>query len=154
MFRGLHRFMLAAADWHPRDFLIGTIGAEVVMLFATICLGFGTFAAYMRLSASEGPVFAAIVISAAYGVVAVISGVALARWHDRSPRPSSAAPAPPETVEALLQSLAAAGAPQDQKALIAALRVGRDLSPMELLVISLISGFFAGRGAGNHGVRP
>jgi hypothetical protein len=47
----------------------------------------------------------------------------------------------------LLQSLSAAGAPQDQKALIAALRVGRDLSPMELLAVSLISGFFAGRGA-------
>jgi len=27
------------------------------------------------------------------------------------------------------------------------LRVGRDLSPMELLAVSLISGFFAGRGA-------
>ena len=55
---------------------------------------------------------------------------------------------PPENLEALLQSLAAAGTPQDQMALIAALRVGRDLSPMELLAISLISGFFAGRTAG------
>jgi hypothetical protein len=86
-------------------------------------------------------------ISAAYGVVAVICGVALMRWHERSARSASAASAPPENLESLLQSLSAAGAPQDQKALIAALRVGRDLSPMELLAVSLISGFFAGRGA-------
>ena len=147
MFRGLHRLMIAAADWHPRDFMIGAIGAELVTLFTIICLGFGTFAAYTHLSASEGPVFAAAVISVAYGVVAVICGVALMRWHERSSRPASAAPAPPENLEALLQSLSAAGAPQDQKALITALQVGRDLSPMELLAVSLISGFFAGRGA-------
>jgi hypothetical protein len=139
--------MIAAADWHPRDFMIGAIGAELVTLFTMICLGFGTFAAYSHLSASEGPVFAAALISVAYGVVAVISGVALMRWHERSSRPASAAPAPPENLEALLQSLSAAGAPQDQKALITALQVGRDLSPMELLAVSLISGFFAGRGA-------
>ncbi len=147
MFRGLYRFMVAAADWHPRDLLIGAIAAEVVTLFATICLGFGTFAAYMHFSAFGGAVFAAVMISAAYGVIAVICGVALTRWHDRSAPPASATPAHPETLEALLQSLAAAGTLQDQKALIAALRVGRDLSPMELLAISLISGFFAGRGA-------
>ena len=147
MFRGLHRLMIAAADWHPRDFMIGAIGAELVTLFTIICLGFGTLAAYSHLSASQGTVFAAAVISVAYGAVAVICGVALMRWHERSSRPASAAPAPPENLEALLQSLSAAGAPQDQKALIAALRVGRDLSPMELLAVSLISGFFAGRGA-------
>ncbi len=146
MFRGLHRLMIAAADWHPRDFMIGAIGAELVTLFTIICLGFGTFAGYTHLSASEGPVFAAAVISIAYGVVAVICGVALMRWHDRSSRPASAAPAPPENLEALLH-LSAASAPQDQKALITALQVGRDLSPMELLAVSLISGFFAGRGA-------
>lgn len=147
MFRGLHRLMIAAADRHPRDFMIGAIGAELVTLFTIICLGFGTFATYTYVSASEGPVFAAAVISVAYGVVAVICGVALMRWHERLSRPASAAPAPPENLEALLQSLSAAGAPQDQKALITALQVGRDLSPMELLAVSLISGFFAGRGA-------
>lgn len=139
--------MIAAADWHPRNFMIGAIGAELVTLFTIICLGFGTFAAHTHFSASQGPVFAAAVISVAYGVVAVICGVALMRWHDRSSRPASAAQAPPENLETLLQSLSAAGAPQDQKALIAALRVGRDFSPMELLAVSLISGFFAGRGA-------
>jgi hypothetical protein len=147
MFRGLHRLLLAAADWHPRDFLIGAIGAEVVTLLAAVSLGFGTFAVYTHLSASEGPVVAAVAISAAYGVVAVIAGIALARWHGRSSRPPAAAPAAPEDLEALLQALAAAGLPQEQVSLIAALWVGRGLSPTELLAISLISGFFAGRKA-------
>jgi hypothetical protein len=53
MFRGLHRLMIAAADWHPRDLMIGAIGAELVTLFTIICLGFGTFAAYTHLSASQ-----------------------------------------------------------------------------------------------------
>jgi hypothetical protein len=154
MFRGLYRFMVAASDWHPRDFLIGTIGAELVTLFATVCLGFGTFAAYMHLSTSEGPVFAAVVISLAYGVIALVAGVALARWHDRSSGPSSAARVSPDNLEALLQSLTAAGATQDQKALIVALRAGRGLSPMELVAISLISGFFQGREANTGDVQP
>ncbi len=148
MLRGLHRLLVAAADWHPRDFLIGVIGAEVVTLFAAVSLGFGTFAAYTHLSASEGPVFAAAVISGAYAALAIMTGVALARWYTRSSRHRPAAPASPENLEALLKPLDAAGTPQDPMALIAALRGGRDLSPMELLAISLISGFFAGRKAG------
>ena len=75
MFRGLHRLLVAAADWQPRDFLIATIAAEVVTLFTIICLAFGTFAAYTHLSASEGPVFAAAVISAAYGAFAIMTAV-------------------------------------------------------------------------------
>lgn len=146
MFRGLHRLMVAAAEWRPRDFLIGAVGAEMVALFATISLGFGTFAAYTHLSASHGPVIAAGALSAAYGVIAIVAGIALVRWHGGAARP--APPPPPENLEALIQSLAAAGLPQDRMALIAALRVGRDLSAMELLAISLISGFFAGRNGG------
>jgi hypothetical protein len=148
MVRGLHRLLVAAAEWQPRDLLIGVVGAEVVTLFAAVSLGFGTFAAYTHLSASQGPVLAAAIISLAYGVVAAMAGVALARWHARPSRRHPAARASAETLEALLPSLAAAGTPQDQAALIAALRVGRDVSPMELLAISLISGFFAGRTAG------
>lgn len=146
MFRGLHRLFLAAADWQPRDFLIGMVGAEVVTLLGAVSLGFGTFAGYAHLSATQGPVFAGLVIAAAYGVVAVTGGIALARWHASSSKAVPAEePAPPENLEALLRSLAGAGTPQDQMALIAALKVGREVSPMQLLAISLISGFFAGR---------
>lgn len=149
MFGGLQRLLVAAEDWHPRNFLIRVIGAAVVTLLAAVSLGFGTFAAYTHLSASEGPVFAAVIISLAYGVVAIMAGVGLARWHARPPRHRPSAPALSENLETLLQSLAAAGSSQDQTALIAALRVGRDPSPMELIAISLVSGFFAARKAGN-----
>lgn len=135
MFRGLHRLLVAAAEWHPRDFLIRAVGIELVMLFAAVSLGFTTFAAYTHLSASEGPFFAAAVISAAYGTVATIGGIVLARWHagPSSHRPTGAVP--PEGLEALLQSLAAGGTRQDKMALIAALQLGRALSPMELLAM-------------------
>jgi hypothetical protein len=148
MFRGLHRLLVAAADWQPRDFLIGAIAAEAVMLLAAVSLGFGTFAAYAHLSATQGAVFAAAVISAAYGVVAVIAGAALARWHAATSRDRPTSPPPAVNVEALLQSMAANGSAQDRMALIAALRVGRDVSATELLALSLISGFFAGRDPG------
>lgn len=148
MLRGLYRLLLAAADWRPRDFLLGIVAAELVALCAGVSLGFGTFAAYMHLSASEGPVFAAVMISAVYGLVAIAAGLALARWHARSPRHRPAAPEPSVNLEALLQSLSAAGTPQDQMALIAALQLGRDLTPMELLILSLVRGFIAGRKAG------
>ncbi len=148
MFRGLHRLLVAAADWHPRDFLIGAIGAEVVTLVAMVSLGFGTFAAYMHLSAAEGPVFAAVAISAAYGVVAVIAGAGLARWYATSSRDPATVPPASVNPETLLRSLAESGSPQDQAALTAALRLGRALSPMELLALSLVGGFLAGRRAG------
>lgn len=147
MLRGLHRLLVAAADWQPRDFVIGVVGVEVVTLFAAVSLGFGTFAAYTHLSASQGPVFAASVICAAYGALALIGGAALARWHTRSSRRRPPALAPLAGLETLLQPLGTAGTTQDPMLLIAALRGGRELSPMEILAISLISGFFAGRKA-------
>jgi hypothetical protein len=150
MLRGLHRLLVAAAEWRPRDLLIRAIGIELVMLFAVVSLGFATFAANTHLSALQGPVFAAAVISAAYGAVATIGGAALARWHARPSSNRPPAVVPPEDLAALLKSLAAGGTRQDQMALIAALQVGRALSPMELLAISLISGFFAGRTAGKQ----
>lgn len=148
MFRGLYRLLVTAADWQPRDFLIGVVAAELVAILAIISLGFGTFAAYTHLSTSGGPVFAALVLSGAYGAIAIIAGVALARWRARSSHHAAAPPVAPENVEFLLQSLAAAGTQQDQAAVIAALRLARDLSPMELLAVSLVGGFFAGRKVG------
>ncbi|GGJ45378.1 hypothetical protein [Neoroseomonas lacus] len=148
MFRGLYRLLVAAGDWRPRDFLLGVVAAELVALMAVVSLGFATFAAYTHFAASEGPVFAALVISVSYGMVAIIAGIVLARWHARTSHHEARAPAAPEDLELLLRSLGEAGNAQDQAALIAALRLGRDLTPMELLAVSLIGGFFAGRRAG------
>jgi len=146
MFRGLQRFLAAASEWHPRDFVIGMMGAELVTLCAAVSLGFGTFSAFTQLSASQGPVLAAAMVSAAYAVVAVIAGAALARWHAPASAPPKPPPAP-EKLEALLRALTAGSGPEDQAALMAAMKVGRDLSPMELVATSLVSGFLAGRRA-------
>jgi hypothetical protein len=43
-----------------------------------------------------------------------------------------------------LQSLTAADNSHDQPALVAAMRLGRTLSPMQLLALALIGGFIAG----------
>ena len=53
---------------------------------------------------------------------------------------------------ALLQSLAAAGAPQDQRALVAAIRLGRELSPMQLLALALVGGFIAGKNSASEAI--
>jgi hypothetical protein len=140
MFGGLYRLVGAVADWRPRDFLIGMVAAEAVALLAVVSLGFGIFAAFTHLAATQGTVHAALVISGSAAVVAAIAGFALARWQAGEP--------PPDSLEVLLKSLTAAGTQQDQAALISALRLGRDLTPMELLAVSLVSGFFAGRKAG------
>lgn len=148
MLRDLYRLLLAAADWRPRDFLVTVVGTEFVLLLAVVSLGFGTFAAYTHLVASEGTVYAALVISGSYGVVATLAAVTLWLWYARSARRRPTTPPVPEDLEALLQVLAEGGIPQDPKALIAALREARDLSSMERLALSLIGGFLAGRNVG------
>ena len=61
---------------------------------------------------------------------------------------AAAAPASPGDVDSLPHSLAAAGNPPDQLALVAAMRLGHELSPMQLLALALTGGFIAGRKPG------
>ena len=56
---------------------------------------------------------------------------------------ASSAPAPLEDLDLLLLHLLAAGAQQEQ--LAAAMRLGRELSPMQLFALALIGGFIAGK---------
>ncbi len=55
----------------------------------------------------------------------------------------ASASAPVEGIDSILQQLVAAGAQQDQ--LAAAMRLGRELSPMELFALALVEGFIAGK---------
>jgi hypothetical protein len=48
-----------------------------------------------------------------------------------------------EDLNSILQHLVAAGAQQDQ--LAAAMRLGRELSPMQLFALALVGGFIAGK---------
>jgi hypothetical protein len=151
MIRGRIGLLCGAAEQRIRNLLFGAVAAATVILFATVSLGFGTLAAYAYLSASEGRVNAALTVSAIYGLVAITIWVIWATRRRASCfRHAAAAPAPEVsgTSDLLIQSLAAAGPTQNQPALVAAMRLGRELTPMQLLALALIGGFVAARKIG------
>jgi len=128
MLRRLTACVTAAVDRRLRDFALDVAAAAIGALFAAISLGFGTYAAYVYLRAWEGPVFAALIICMAYGLLAISR-----RRACRLTRGAAASSlASPDDVESLLRSLAAAGAP---------MRLGRELSPLQVAALALIGGF-------------
>ena len=146
MIRWLTGLLGAAAERRLGDFLLGAAAAGVVALSAAISLGFGTFAVYAYLRASQGRVVAALIVCAAFGATAItIWAVGMARRRARRLRLAAmaSASAPVEDINSILQHLVAAGAQQDQ--LAAAMRLGRELSPMELFALALVGGFIAGK---------
>ncbi len=148
MIRWLTDLLGTAAERCLGDFLLGVGAAAVVALFAAVSMGFGTFAVYVYLRASQGRVVAALIICAVYGLTAItIWAIGVARRRARRLRLAAMASASAslEDIDSLLQYLVAAGAQQDQLALVAAMRLGRELSPMQLLALALIGGFIAGR---------
>ncbi len=148
MIRWLTRILSGAAERCLGDLLIALAVAAAAALFAIVGLAFGTFAAYVHFAASEGPVVAAIIVGAFHGLLAVtICMIGLARRRSHRLRAATAS-ASPGNVDQLLKSLTAAGAPLDQQATVAALQLGRELSPMQLLTLALIGGFIAGRKLG------
>jgi hypothetical protein len=62
-------------------------------------------------------------------------------------RRAAATSAPPSrgNLDSLLQHLAAANSAENQQTLVAAMRLGREFSPIQLLALALVGGFFAGR---------
>ena len=137
--------MSAAAERRLGDFLLGAAVAGMVALFAAVSLGFGAFAIYAYLQASQGRVVAALIVCAAFGAAAIaICAIAMARRRARRSRQAAkASSARAGDIDSLLRHLAAAGAQQDQLALAA--RLGRELSPMQLLALALAGGFIAGK---------
>jgi Kef-type K+ transport system membrane component KefB len=146
MIRWLTGLLGGAAERRLGDFLLGVAAAGVVALSAAISLGFGTFAVYAYLRASQGRVVAALIVCAAFGATAItIWAVAMARRRARRLRLAAmaSASASVEDLNSILQHLVAAGAKQDQ--LAAAMRLGRELSPMQLFALALVGGFIAGK---------
>ncbi len=147
MIRGLTELFRVAAERRLRCFLLGIVAAAAVILFAAVSLGFGTFAVYVYLRASQGRIVAALIVCAAYGASAIaIWAIGMARRRARRLRlaaMASSAPAPVEDLDSLLLHVLAAGAQQEQ--LAAAMRLGRELSPMQLFALALIGGFIAGK---------
>ena len=148
MIRWLTGLLGSAAERSLRDVVPAVIVAMSITLFSAISLGFGTFAAYSYLRGLLGYVVAALIVCAAYGLVAVTIWVVwtVRRRQARRVRcAAAAAPAPVGPVTSLLQSLAEAGSSQDREIMAAAARLGREISPMELLALAVIGGFIVGR---------
>ena len=146
MIRWLTGLLGGAAERRLGDLLFAAAAAGAVALFAAVSLGFGTFAVYVYLRASQGRIVAALIVCAAYGASAIaIWAIGMARRRARRLRLAAmaSASAPVEDIDSLLLHLLAAGAQQEQ--LAAAMRLGRELSPMQLFALALVGGFIAGK---------
>jgi hypothetical protein len=135
----------AAAERCLHASLLSIAAFTAAALFTAVSLGLATFAAYEYCRVSEGPVAAALIVAAIYALLAIaILAVEAARRRSARLRRAASAP-PPRTVDALPPSQAATDAPGEQLALIAAMQLGRELSTMQLLAVTLAAGFMAGR---------
>ena len=146
MIRWLTGLLGGAAERRLSDFLLGVAAAGAVALSGAISLGFGAFAVYAYLQASQGRVVAALIVCAAFGATAItIWAVAMASRRARRSRLAAmaSASASVEDLNSILRHLVATGAQQDQ--LAAAMRLGRELSPMQLFALALVGGFIAGK---------
>ena len=147
MIRWLTGVLGYAAERSLRDVVPCVVVAMSVALVAAVSLGFGTFAAYRYLRGLLGDVDAALIVCAAYGLVAVTIRVVwmVHRRQIRRVRSAAAALAAVGPVTSLLQSLAEVGTPLDREVIAAAARLGREISPMQLLTLAVIGGFIVGR---------
>ncbi len=95
MIRWLTDLVGSVAEQRLRDFLLGVGTAAVGALFAAVSLGFGTFAVYVYLRTSNGRVIAALIVCAAYGLLAItIWAIVAARRRARRLRLAAAESAP------------------------------------------------------------
>jgi biotin transporter BioY len=71
MIRELIGLCGAAAERYLRNCLLDVVTATVAALLTAVSLGFATLAAYVHLCVSEESVAAALIVCAAYGVLAI-----------------------------------------------------------------------------------
>ncbi len=146
MIRYLTNLLDVATERRLRAFLLGVGAAAVVTMFAMASLGFAAFAAYGYLRPVEGPVAAALILCGASGLIALVIGAfTWTRRRARRMQASAAASTPAGNVNSFLQGLIATGSPDQQSTLDAAMRLARDMTPMQLVALALIGGFTACR---------
>ena len=140
----------AIAIWR-RDFERRCATVALVALFGSAGLGFGAFAAYLRLSASLGAALAALILCASCAAIAVaiLGASAWRRRIDRSGRAGMPrSPASPQSLASLIEGLLDPSDLRDQKSLLAAMRFGQELSALDLVALSLLGGFIVARKLG------
>lgn len=146
MIRRLTDFLGHAVERRLRDVAFGVVAAASVALLSAISLGFGVTAAYSHLGGLLGDVAAALIICAVFGLTAIMIAAVWAVRRRKARRARRAAvPTSAGLVASLLQSLTEVGAPQDREILAAALRLGREVSPMQLIALAIVGGFIVGK---------
>ena len=109
----------------------GVVTATVAALFAAVSKWFATVVAYVHLCVSDGPLAAALIVCAAYGVLAIAIW-AIRVMRRRATRTRHCGSVGAGIIRrrrfATKIALAATGTPKDPLALIAAIRLGRELS--------------------------
>jgi len=147
--RWLASLVQGAIAQRLRDFRLLAMATTLSLALAVVAAGFGTFAGYAFLRERAGSVSAALIVAAVCAALAAILW-SMTAWRIRARRPRRTPPPPFSggDIEGLLQSLAAASTSENQVVLLAAMRLARDLSPMQLLLAALVGGFIAGRKLG------
>ena len=146
MIRYLTNLLDVATEHRFRAFLLGVGAAAVVTMFAIASLGFGAFGAYGYLRPVVGPVATALILCGASGLLALVIGAFIwTRRRARRMQANAAASTPAGNVNSFLQSFIATGAPDQQSTLDGAMRFARDMTPIQLVALTLIGGFAAGR---------
>lgn len=132
-----------------RDLTRSCATFALLALFGYACLAFGAFAAFLELRSAFGALAAASILCAASATIVILI-LALSAWRRRSDRLRRAAALPPtslppQNMAALFEGSLASGALGDQDKLLAAVRLGRSLTPVDIVVLALAGGFIASR---------
>jgi hypothetical protein len=137
--------LTAGSQQLARRFFLGAALACACGLSGAVGLGFATHALYRALALQYGVVNASIAVAAIYLILAGI----LYLCYRRVAAPAAKAPsrltrALPDDAEALRAATQASDAPQ-AAAVAMGLELAKQMTPLQLTMVAVISGFVAGR---------
>jgi hypothetical protein len=135
--------LAAGSQQRLRRFAIRGALAFAAALSAAIGLGFATYALFEAWRLQYGTINASIGLSAIYFIVAGILYLCCRRIGLAPPAVSTSALA--ESLPGDAETLKAAGANAQGAALALGVELAKQLTPLQLAMLSLLSGFVAGR---------
>lgn len=134
---------------HARRLVLRALAALAAALCAAVALGLASFAAFLAIAERHGRLDAALILAAFYALAAILIAILATRCPRSAPPETMDAPPPDATAAGsdIAALLAAAGT--DQAALLAmATKLGRELTPLQLMLAALIGGVISGRTLG------
>ena len=130
-----------------RDFRFGVAVSTAVVSLGAISLGFATAAAFSLLRSVTGTVAAETILAGAYAGTAVLVAAVqmLRRRASRRPNVTASSRATSGTDDIPQIQPGQAAAVGSEAPLMQALKLGSELSTMQLLAVALLGGIVAGR---------